>query len=190
VKLRGHRIELPEIEAALRSHPGVSGAAVVIVGDPQGDAELRAFVTPAQATAAASVPVDLWPHLSERLPSYALPSRLTMLTEFPVSPNGKTDYAALRAMDVIAADGPQQPADDGPDPDPELTRQLLEMWRSILGRPQLGERDHFFLNGGHSLLAAQLAVRIGQLRGADVPLRTIFEHPTARRLSAHLSGES
>lgn len=189
VKLRGHRIELPEVEAALRSHPAVAEAAAVIVGDPQGDAELRAFVTLAQASAAASVSEALWPYLSERLPSYALPSRLSVLDEFPVSPNGKTDHGALRALDVASTAGGQQQAEDGPDPDPELTRRLLALWRTTLGRPDLGARDHFFLNGGHSLLAAQLAARIAETCGTPVPLRAIFDHPTAVQMSAHLSEE-
>src|SRR6185436_11971147 len=61
VKLRGHRIELPEVEAVLRAHPDVADAAVVLVGDPQGDAELRAFV---QAAASPAGLVDrIWPHL-------------------------------------------------------------------------------------------------------------------------------
>lgn len=189
VKLRGHRIELLEIEAVLRSHPDVADAAAVVVGDPQSDAELRAFVRPARAGLAER----LWLYLSERLPPYALPSRLTALPDFPVSPNGKTDHAALRALDVAASasasvqSGP--PVDDGPDPHPELTQRLLALWRDTLGRPALGGRDHFFLHGGHSLLAAQLAGRIAEIVGKDVPIRTIFDHPTARRLSAHLTGE-
>ncbi|NUO56487.1 MAG: amino acid adenylation domain-containing protein [Hamadaea sp.] len=189
VKLRGHRLELPEIEGALRSHPAVAEAAVVIVGDPQGDAELRAFVILAPG-ASPAVSAELWPYLSQRLPSYALPSRLRVLDEFPVSPNGKTDYGALRALDVSGSDGGPLPADDErPDPNPELTQRLLVLWRDTLARPTLGESDHFFLNGGHSLLAAQLAGRVAEILGQDLPLRAIFDHPTARLLSAHLSGE-
>ncbi|NUR72860.1 MAG: amino acid adenylation domain-containing protein [Hamadaea sp.] len=188
VKLRGHRLELPEIEGALRSHPAVAEAAAVIVGDPQGDAELRAFVILAPEASSAVV-AELWPYLSQRLPSYALPSRLRLLDEFPVSPNGKTDYGALRALDLSGAEGGPPPADDHPDPNPELTRRLLALWRDTLARPGLGEGDHFFLNGGHSLLAARLAGRIADMLGEDLPLRAIFDHPTARLLSAHLSGE-
>ena len=189
VKLRGHRLELPEIEGALRSHPAVAEAAVVIVGDPQGDAELRAFVTLVSG-ASSSVLAELWPYLSLRLPSYALPSRLRVLDEFPVSPNGKTDFGALRALDVTASeDAPLGEDDGGPDPDPELTARLLALWRDTLARPTLGESDHFFLHGGHSLLAAQLAGHIAEILGEDLPLRAIFDHPTARLLSAHLSGE-
>lgn len=188
VKLRGHRIELPEIETVLRSHPDVTDAAVVVVGDPQSDAELRAFVRPARG-AAVTLPGDLWPYLRERLPSYALPSRLMAVPDFPVTPNGKTDHAALRDMDVTGLTvGPGQPA-DGPDRHPDLTQRLLALWRNTLGRPALGERDHFFLNGGHSLLAAQLAGRIAEIVGKDVPIRTIFDHPTARQLSAQLAEE-
>jgi len=190
VKLRGHRIELPEIEAVLRSHPDVTDAAAVVVGDPQSDAELRAFVRPATGAATATLSGELWPYLRERLPSYTLPSRLTVLPDFPVSPNGKTDHAALRSLEVTGSTaGSGHPVDDGPDRHPDLTRRLLGLWRDTLGRPALGERDHFFLNGGHSLLAARLAGRIAEIVGRDVPIRTIFDHPTARLLSAHLAEE-
>ncbi|MGW4393654.1 non-ribosomal peptide synthetase [Amycolatopsis nivea] len=185
VKLRGHRIELPEIEAALRSHPGVAEAAAVVVGDPGGDAELRAFVRPADGVRADGLPDELWPYLRERLPAAALPSRLVPLPRFPVSPNGKTDHGALSRLEPEPARS-GRPA-DRPDPAPELTALLLGMWRTALGRPGLGENDHFFLNGGHSLLAARLAGQVAEAVGEDVPLRAIFDHPTARRLSARLA---
>lgn len=188
VKLRGHRIELPEIEFALRSHQGVADAAVVVAGGPDGEAELRAFVRPADGAAAATLPDELWPYLRDRLPSAALPSRIAALERFPVSPNGKTDHGALRRLELAeSANRPSRSGDDRPDPDPELTGRLLALWREILGDPGLGEGDHFFLHGGHSLLAARLAGRVGELVGRDVPVRAIFDHPTARRLSACLS---
>ncbi|WP_431873290.1 non-ribosomal peptide synthetase [Amycolatopsis sacchari] len=174
VKLRGHRIELPEVEGALRAHPGVVDAAAVVAGE-----ELRAFVRVAGDLRAE----DLWPRLRGLLPAAALPSRIVVLPEFPVTPNGKTDHAALRTYEVSAA---APAADTGPDADPELTGALLDLWRATLDRPALGEHDHFFLNGGHSLLAARLAERVAELTGAAVPLRAIFDHPTPRRLSAHL----
>jgi amino acid adenylation domain-containing protein len=190
VKLRGHRIELPEIEAVLLGQADVAEAAAVVVGDPQGDAELRVFVRPATPAAVPGLPGRLWPHLREQLPSYALPSRVAVLAELPVNRNGKIDYPALRALDVTApAVVSDHPAEDLADPDPDLTRQLLTLWRDTLRRPALGELDHFFLNGGHSLLAAHLAGRITESAGRDVSVRMIFDHPTARQLSAHLSQE-
>jgi amino acid adenylation domain-containing protein len=189
VKLRGHRIELPEVEAVLLGHADVADAALVVVGDPQSDAELRAFVQPATA-AAPGLPERLWPYLAERLPSYSLPSKLAVLAEFPVSPNGKTDYPALRALDVTASTAASEgSAEDEADADPDLTRQLLALWRDTLRCPALGERDHFFLNGGHSLLAAQLADRITESAGRDISLRMVFDYPTPRQLSAHLVKE-
>lgn len=190
VKVRGHRIELPEIEAVLRTHAEVVDAAVVVVGDPQSDAELRAFVRPANGAVTAGLPGRLWPHLRERLPSYALPSRVVVVDGFPVTPNGKIDHAALRRREV--PDSPAasaDPVEGWPDPEPELTRQLLALWRETLDRPELGERDHFFLNGGHSLLAVHLAGRTADVVGTPVDVRMIFDHPTARRLSARLVEE-
>lgn len=188
VKLRGQRIELAEIEAVLREHAEVADAAVVLVGDPQDDGELRAFTRPVPGAATATLPARLWSRLRERLPRYALPARVMVLDEFPVTPNGKVDHAALRSLDVTTATtAPPHRDEDGPDPHPELTRRLLELWRDTLGRPGLGERDHFFLNGGHSLLAARLADRVTAEVGRQVPVRMIFDHPTARQLSASLA---
>ncbi|MER7455822.1 amino acid adenylation domain-containing protein [Micromonospora sp. NPDC126480] len=189
VKLRGHRIELPEIEAVLQAHDEVAEAAVVIVGDPQAGAELRAFVTAAGLTSADGLPERIWPHLRDILPAYSLPSRITVLPELPVSPNGKRDLAALAAMEVT---GPATAAaaDRGPDRRPELTAKLVTLWRDILGRPALGEHDHFFLHGGHSLLAVRLAARAAEIAGTDVAVRLVFDHPTPRQLSARLAEES
>ena len=189
VKLRGQRIELPEIEAVLQAQAEVAQAAVVLVGDPQGDGELRAFIRPVTPACPPQLEL-LWQHLRAHLPSGALPSRLMVLREFPVSPNGKLDYTALRSMEVsAAAPGAGQAPPGAPDADPELTKRLLSLLRAALGRPTLSDRDHFFLNGGHSLLAAQLATRIAETEGLDVPLRMIFDHPTARQLSGQLTGE-
>lgn len=187
VKLRGHRIELPAVEAVLRAHAEVADAAVVVVGDPQAGAELRAFVQAAQGAAAAGLPERIWPQLCAHLPSYARPSRVTVLPVLPVSPNGKRDYAALAALEV-AESAAEHPA-DGPDPRRDLTRQLVMLWRDTLGRSTLGEHDHFFLNGGHSLLAVRLAGRVADVVGTDVPVRMVFDHPTARQLSARLAEE-
>src|ERR1035437_4553095 len=189
VKLRGQRIELPEIEAVLQAQAEVAQAAVVLVGDPQGDGELRAFIRPVTPACPPQLEL-LWQHLRAHLPSGALPSRLMVLREFPVSPNGKLDYTALRSMEVsAAAPGAGQAPPGAPDADPELSKRLLSLLRAALGRPTMSDRDHFFLNGGHSLLAAQLATRIAETEGLDVPLRMIFDHPTARQLSGQLTGE-
>src|SRR5207245_2279764 len=123
VKVRGHRIELPELEAILREHDQVGDAAVEVVGDPQADAELRAFVLAVPGTDAATLPNRLWPYLRDRLPPYALPPRVLVLDRFPATANGKLDHAALRAWEVTAsATGPAETA-TAPDPDPQLTQQ-------------------------------------------------------------------
>ncbi|GAA3438034.1 hypothetical protein GCM10018954_076500 [Kutzneria kofuensis] len=185
VKVRGHRIELGEIEAVLREHDDVADAAAVLTGDPQRDGELRAFVRPATGAAAAGLPDRLWQHLRTRLPSGSLPTGIAVVDDFPVTANGKLDLRALadRALPDTAGVAP-----DAPDADPELTGRLTELWRATLGRPDVREHDNFFLNGGHSLLAARLGARLVAL-GYDVGLRVVFDHPTARALSAYLTSK-
>jgi amino acid adenylation domain-containing protein len=188
VKLRGQRIDLAEIEAVLCEHASVAVAAAVIAGDPQGQGELRVFVVPAPGTDEGRLPGELWGYLRTRMPHYALPSGIAARQSFPVTANGKLDYEALRSADIRDAAGAPPPGEPGPDPG--LTTRLLALWREALGRPQLDEHDNFFLNGGHSLLVAQISGRVAELAGRQVHLRMLFAHPTAYDLSAHLTAAS
>jgi amino acid adenylation domain-containing protein len=185
VKLRGHRIELPEIEAVLRGHPLVSDAVAVVAAAGTPEARLRAFVQPV-AGAPSGLAGQLWDHAGARLPSAALPSEIQVVDAFPTTPNGKVDHRALRARD--GAPEPAAAPSAAGTADPALTGRLLALWREVLSRPALDEHAHFFLNGGHSLLAARLAVRVAETEGRDVGLRAVFDHPTAARLADHLAG--
>ncbi|MFF8595030.1 amino acid adenylation domain-containing protein [Streptomyces sp. NPDC015220] len=92
VKIRGHRIELGEIEAALRARPGVRDAIVLTVPAADGEPELRAAVS-----GSGCAPDRLYTELGDRLPPYMMPSRITVLDELPLNPNGKIDRRALLA---------------------------------------------------------------------------------------------
>lgn len=187
VKLRGHRIELAEVEAVLRGHPEVADAAVVVAGEPQVDGELRAFVLLSARGGPAGLPDRLWEHLRLQLPSYSLPSRISVVERFPTTANGKVDHFALLEIEPVGERGRSRDATVAPDPDPATTTQLTALWREVLGRPELDEWDNFFLNGGHSLLATQLATRLATSYGIDVPIGVVFDHPTARALSGMLT---
>lgn len=189
VKVRGHRLELPEVEAALREHDEVLDAVVVLCGETGVRAELRAFVRPVPG-ADADLSDRVWPHLLERLPTYAMPSRLVVLPSFPTTANGKVDHGALRAHDVERAPAGRPSTVDGPDRDPALTARLLEVFREVLGQPALADHDHFFLNGGHSVLAVGLAGVVRDRLGLALGVRGVFDHPSARALSAHLADGS
>ncbi|GIH19614.1 non-ribosomal peptide synthetase [Rugosimonospora africana] len=187
VKLRGHRIELGEVESVLREHEQVTDAAALVSGDGHGEPALRVFVRAAPGAPVSDLPDRLWQYLRQRLPDYGLPSGIDIVAEFPTTANGKLDYHALGAM-VPAGRGAARPAPAAePAGDLDLTRRLVRLWREALARPDLDADDNFFLQGGHSLLAERLVGRVSQLSGRVVSVRAIFDHPTARGLATFLA---
>ncbi|MBA8923573.1 amino acid adenylation domain-containing protein [Kutzneria viridogrisea] len=167
VKLRGFRIELGEIETVLRDHPEVAEAVVTAR-----DNRLVAYVVP---------PVDapaLRRFLRDRLPEFMVPSVLVPLESLPLSVNGKLDRLALPEPDVVSTGGraPRTPQEE----------LLCGLFAEILGVPRVSIDDDFFALGGHSLLATRLIARIGATLGAELGLRTLFEHPTVAELATRL----
>src|SRR5690606_7782447 len=115
------------------------------------------------------------------LPDYMVPQHFVRLDAIPLLPNGKVDRKGLPSP-IRFAPAPDAPA-PATTPDNPLQAQVLAAMRQVLGRPDLGVDDGFFESGGHSLLAAQLCARLGRELSATVPLRQLFDTPTARRLA-------
>jgi natural product biosynthesis luciferase-like monooxygenase protein len=184
IKLRGHRIELGEVEEALREVAGVREAAAAVHADAATGPQLIGYVT------AASDRADLGDRcrsaLRSRLPEVMVPAAVIVLDALPLTPNGKIDRRALPAPDQRAARAlaPASEPTDG------LQRRLAAIWCEVLGRPAVGVDDNFFDLGGHSLLTIQVASRLGQLLGRAVPITDLFRFPTIRGLAAHLGGEA
>ena len=176
VKVRGHRIEVGEVEAALLAHPALAQAAVVL--RPEGGGRLVAYAAPA---AGAEVPpaAELRAHLRQRLPEYMVPSAFVALDALPLSTTGKVDRGALPAPAASAAD-----VDDAPATDTE--RALAATWAQLLPGAGAGREDGFFDLGGHSLLAMQLLARIRGAFGVDLPIRAVFEAPRLREMAARI----
>ncbi|WP_308250687.1 non-ribosomal peptide synthetase [Nonomuraea rhizosphaerae] len=164
VKIRGHRLELGEVEAALEAAPQVTRAVVVAVGERK-QRRLAAFVTPAQADVER-----IRSFLADRLPTHAIPPSITPLDEFPLTPNGKIDRSALTTTEDL-------PPDDDP-PRPGLERQLAEIWAGLLEIPAPGRSQSFFTLGGDSLLATRFAESARRRLGVEVTLRRFFAAPT------------
>ena len=180
VKVRGMRIELGEVEAAIARHPGVAHCAVVLQDDGSGG-QLAAFVVPNPADRPAADAVRL--HATTVLPAYMVPTTFTMLDAMPVTPNGKLDRKALQAL------RPTAPS-DGEQVRPQTTTelQLAEVWRELLQLETVSTTDNFFVLGGHSLLAFELFARIEHRFGRRLPINTLLEAPTIQQLARTIEG--
>lgn len=180
VKVRGFRIELGEIEATLARQPGVESCAV-LAPEVAGARQLVAWVV-------ADGPIDtenLRGALSEELPSYMVPAALNTVAELPLTANGKIDRAVLLRQAADLAVPREEVA-----PQTEMEVVLAGLWQDLLGRSSVGIHDDFFALGGHSLLATQLASRVHETLGVDLPLEVIFDRPTVAGLAESLEGSS
>ncbi|UXA69068.1 non-ribosomal peptide synthase/polyketide synthase [Xanthomonas prunicola] len=178
VKLRGVRIELGEIAAALRAC-GVRETVVVAAG-----AEDKRLIAYLIGDGAAKDPTALRAQLAARLPEYMIPAAFIQMDALPLTPNGKLDRAALPAADIDALAANAYAAPEG-----ELETLLATLWRELLGVPQVGRHDNFFALGGHSLLAVKLIERLRRL-GWQLEVRALFGTPTVAGLASRLHSAS
>ncbi|MDI5972639.1 amino acid adenylation domain-containing protein [Streptomyces sp. SL13] len=177
VKVRGFRIELAEVEAALAAAPGIAQAAAMVREDTPGDQRLVGYVV-----AQDGVPPDsavLRVTVAERLPEYAVPSAVVVLERLPLTINGKVDRKALPAPELMAP--------GGRGPRNEQEEQLCSLFAEVLGVPRVGIDDSFFDLGGHSLLATRLVNRIRAVMRVETQVSTLFSGPTVAELAATLS---
>jgi amino acid adenylation domain-containing protein len=179
VKVRGFRVELGEVKAALDQHPGVHETAVVLRNEALGDKVLVAYVVP---SGPAPAPSELRGYLQERLPAFMVPAAYVFLDRLPLLPAGKLDRGALpapedrRLASERAYEAPRTPVEHA----------LAAQWSEVLGVARVGLDDDFFDLGGHSLKAVQLFAQIEKVLGRRIPLSTLFRGATIRQLARTL----
>jgi amino acid adenylation domain-containing protein len=172
VKIRGHRVELGEIESVLRRGPGVAEVLVAAEPPTEGtDPELCAYWV---GEASREV---LHERARAHLPVYLVPSRYVKLAGFPLSSNGKVDRRALRSA---AAGG--DPAHELRGPRSPAESKMAAIWREVLGISAVGVDQDFFALGGTSARVLELRARAERAFGVELPLRAFFETPTIERL--------
>lgn len=177
VKIRGHRIEISEIENALNQIESISEAAVVARPTPAGEPQLVAYVVSGGRHLDLAALRDT---LRARLPDYMIPSRVVTLPRLPTTETGKIDRKSLPKPP------PERRAPSCRDAAPRnvIEEQLLLIWRSVLERQAIGIRDDFFALGGDSLRGITLFARIESIFGVRLPLETLIKDSTIERLSA------
>ncbi|MFH0245590.1 amino acid adenylation domain-containing protein [Streptomyces sp. HK10] len=180
VKLRGHRVELGEVEAALRAVPAVHRAIAEVVGE--GTQKLVAAVTLTEPSDGAAIREAL----TRLLPPYMVPERLEILDDFPLTSNGKIDRRAVRST-LRAAAAPQE-SRTAPTGDLEIV--LAEIVAGVLGTDRVGAEQDFFSLGGDSVLATTVIARIREWLDTSEPTVTdLFAGRTVRDLAARLAGQ-
>jgi amino acid adenylation domain-containing protein len=182
VKIRGHRIELGEVEASIALHPEVQACVVDGRADPSGDKRLVAYVVvdPASTVSAPA----LRRHLLAMLPDHMVPSAFVKLEALPLNASGKIDRGALPSVEAEPRFGPTQLL-----PRTTLELRLAQIWEELLGVRPIGVRDAFFEIGGHSLLAIRLTAAIEKQLGRVLPAASLFRLTTIEAQALAL-GES
>ena len=166
IKLRGHRIELAEIEQALLTAPGVTQAAVAVR-----DGELVAYLV------GDGDPASIRSHIARILPRYMMPREFVRLERMPATPNGKLDRSALPAPAPAPEESEGSAA--GPVSDARtLTDVVTGIWQEVLRADRIGPEDSLFDLGGHSLTIMQITARIQDALGVEVPFDLFFDTPT------------
>jgi amino acid adenylation domain-containing protein len=186
IKLRGHRIEPGEIEAALEQINGVKQAVIVAREDREGDKRLVAYLVGQPSD--TNSPAVLRPTLESKLPDYMVPSAFVFLPAFPLTANGKIDRKALLALpppvmgaDAAATHPQSEPASD-------IERIIVDAWKDALGAPVVGLNDNFFDLGAHSLTVAEVHAKLQNALGREIDLVDLFQFSTVKALANHLAG--
>ena len=178
VKLRGLRIELTEIQAALLHHPAVQAATVLMREPTPGQAVLVAYLIASEPT---PEPAALRDWLASTLPSYMLPTAFVFLSAFPLTANGKLNIAALP---LPSLGNPVDSTVVGPKS--VIEELLIHAFEELLAVEPIRTDTNFFEVGGHSLIAMQLSSRINKIFSVNVPIRIIFEYPTVAGLAEQI----
>jgi amino acid adenylation domain-containing protein/non-ribosomal peptide synthase protein (TIGR01720 family) len=183
VKVRGFRIELEEVEAALNRIPEVKNAAVSAPDESNGARRLIAYVVLQEGVGDGAR--LLRSALGDKLPPFMMPSHFVFLDELPINSAGKLDRRSLPPLAVETAPVSSPESGDGSD----LERRIAAIWAQILGVARVGLDDNFFEIGGDSILGLQVVARARRQDIAITP-RQLFEKPTVSGLALVASSAS
>ncbi|PFQ20564.1 non-ribosomal peptide synthetase, partial [Bacillus cereus] len=181
VKLRGYRVELAEIESILEKNEIIQKAIVILNNDKNKREEIVAYISLRNFSCKQDQEIidTIYYSLKKQLPVYMIPSKFRILESFPLNKNRKIDYKALKDMEAYTPKSSHEYIE----PSNYIEVVLVNIWKDILGKEQIGITDHFFELGGHSLNAIQLTSRIREEFSIEIPLVTIFDSPFIKELA-------
>lgn len=183
VKIRGYRIDIDEIEAALRECPSIKEAVVVARNNNSGDERLVAYLVP---TVQPGPKVgELRRFLNEKLPDYMIPHDFVTLEAIPLTDTRKVDRKALPDP------GTSRPELTTPyvAPRTPIEKELAKIWAEGLSTDEVGIHDDFFDLGGHSLSATRIIARVIATFKLQLPVRALFDSPTVAAMSVVISSK-
>ncbi|WP_326732335.1 non-ribosomal peptide synthetase/type I polyketide synthase [Streptomyces phaeochromogenes] len=185
VKIRGNRVEPGEVEAALQTHPGIARAAVTAH-----EGRLLAFVTVRPGSGRPDTR-DVRGHLSDIVPPYMIPARITVIDALPLTGTGKVDRRALSDRTTAPVDRAGKASTALPmtagrrtPPTTPTERRLAAIWAELLEADPICREDDFFDLGGDSMLVLQVFARLGEQEGPLPRPTAIYRHRTLAALAA------
>ncbi|WJV55293.1 non-ribosomal peptide synthetase [Prodigiosinella aquatilis] len=183
VKLRGHRVELNEIEATLRTFSKLANVVVALetAQDTQSQT-LNAFYVLRENETTHNQ--ELKAHLSKYLPFYMVPSHFIELKKIPTLPNGKVDNAHLRHY---LKKGGGNMSEKTTALGNGIETEIIKIWKQVLENQKLSVHENFFDAGGNSLLMSKVHREIKKHLGIPISIMELFQYPTVKTLSSHIS---
>ena len=175
VKFHGYRVELNEIQWALKQHPQIRDSVVTIRSDKQGNDLMVAYYVSRQELDVAEIRT----FLSDRLVGETIPNFFVHLRKLPLTLNGKINYQALPSLEEVR----ERLQRTYTAPRSAQEESVAGIWAEVLSMERVGIHENFFTLGGHSLLATQIIHRINQSFEIDLPMRVMFDDPTIAGLS-------
>jgi amino acid adenylation domain-containing protein len=186
IKIRGYRIEPGEIEQLLVKQREIKEAVVIAREDKPGDQRLVAYIVPDRSLTVGDVSEELlqsWKKtVKDALPPYMVPNHFVMLEQMPITPNGKIDRKALPKPDQRQSENRVNAL-----PSTDTEKLVAGIWVDLLGLQQVGVDEDFFELGGNSMIAVQVMTRLELKTGLRLPITTLFEASTVKKISLMLS---
>ena len=179
VKVRGYRLEIGEIEAALSQYPDIIENAVMVWREDNNNQRLTAYIVVEEAFSQK----QLRRFLGEKLPKYAIPTTFLELPALPRLPNGKLDRKSLPLPENLG----RSLENEYIEPQTETEKIIAEIWQNALKIEKIGLYDNFFELGGHSLLAINVIAEMSEKLEIKISLRSLFQQPTIAGLEAQIS---